>query len=116
MNQTETEQAQNQQDEDTLITEEGWVLRFRPREEEIVSLALPVEALAKVDRIAARRSLSRKALLRFYIGKGLREDIAQIYANELLVNAKQVLMQHLQSEEEADAILQKIQTATAAQA
>lgn len=114
MNQTETDQMQNHPDEDTLVTEEGWVLRFRPREEEIVSLALPVDALAKVDRIAARRSMSRKALLRFYIGKGLREDIARTYADELLVNAKQVLSQHLQSEEEVDAILQEIQTATAA--
>ncbi|MBI1765346.1 MAG: hypothetical protein HYR56_28355 [Acidobacteria bacterium] len=116
MNQTETEQLEIQQDEDTLVTEEGWVLRFRAREEEIVPLALPVEALAKVDRIAARRSMSRKALLRLYIGKGLREDLARTYTTELLANTKQVLSQHLKSEEEVAAILQEIQTASAAKA
>jgi hypothetical protein len=116
MNQNGINTTQNLEDEDTLVTEEGWVLRFHPREEEVVSLALPVAALAKIDRIAERRAMSRKALLRSYIGEGLREDLAQNYANELLANTKQVLAQHLQSEEEVNAILQEIRTASAAKA
>lgn len=116
MNQNGTNQPHKLEDVDTLVTEEGWVLRFHPREEEDVSLALPVAALAKVDRVAERRSMSRKALLRSYIAKGLSEDLQKTYANELMANTRQVLSQHLQSEEEVNAILQEIKTATAAKA
>jgi hypothetical protein len=114
MNQHETELSEIPEKEDTLVTEEGWTLHFHPRDEEIVPLALPVEALAKLDRIAARRSMSRKALLRLYIGKGLREDIARAYTAEFLANTKQVLSEHLQSDEEVSAILQEIRSKTAA--
>ncbi len=101
-------------DESTIITEEGYVLRFQPREEEAVTLGIPVDALAKIDQVASRRGMPREALIRLYIGAGLRQDLAQFYGDRVLEKTAQVLAKHLQSEEEVSAILREIRTEAAA--
>jgi hypothetical protein len=51
---------------------------FRPhhRPSESISLRIPLDALETIKRIAASRDTSVEALLKFYIGQGLRRDIA----------------------------------------
>ncbi len=80
-------------------------LRIRPREAETVSLKVPSDALASLDRVAA----SREALLKLYVGQGLRQDLSKQYAERVLATAATVLARHLESREEASAILREIQ-------
>lgn len=97
-----------------LVTEEGYVLKPRPRPTEAVALRLPVAALASLERVAATRDMSREALMKFYIGQGLRQDLAKLYGERLLEKTAQVLNKHLASEEEVAAILREIRSEAAA--
>ncbi len=108
------ETSSTETSEDTFVTEEGWVVRLRPREEEAVTLGLPTEALAQIDRIAVQRDMSRFALLRDYIGQGLRQDLAREYQKSFWKKTEQVLTQRLKSKEEVAAILEEIRTEKAA--
>jgi len=107
-NETVAEATQQSDADNVIVTEEGVRLTPRPRPSAEVSLRLPLDVLASLDQIAPTRSMSRDALLRFYIGQGLREDLAKRFGDRVLEKTKEVLMQHLQSEEEATAILQEI--------
>lgn len=57
-----------------LIAEEGFEIKFRQRNSETVSLTIPVDTLASLKQIAASRDMSLEALLKFYIGQGLRQN------------------------------------------
>ncbi len=56
--------------------------------------------------------MSVEALLKLYIGQGLRHDVAQRFADKVLDLTAQVLAQHGQSPEQVDAILRDIRSAT----
>jgi len=101
-------------EETEIVTEEGYVLKPRSRPSEDVTLRLPLDALASIDRIAASRDMSREALIKFYIGQGLRQDLAKLYGERVLEKTAQILIKHLQSEEEVSAILREIRTEAAA--
>ncbi|MCI0525028.1 MAG: hypothetical protein L0Y75_07160 [Acidobacteria bacterium] len=101
-------------EETEIVTEEGYTLRPRPRPSEDVILRLPLDALASIDRIAASRDMSREAIIKFYIGQGLRQDLAKLYGERVLEKTAQVLTKHLQSEEEVSAILREIRAEAAA--
>ncbi len=58
-----------------LKTEEGYSLQFRPRASTTVTVKIPNEVLASLEKIAARRDMSVEALVRFYIGQSLRQDL-----------------------------------------
>jgi hypothetical protein len=64
-----------------------------------------VESLKKV---AASRDMSLDALLKFYMGQGLRQDLAKLFSDRVLDMTAQVLAKHLDSEEKISAILQEI--------
>ncbi|ETW92893.1 MAG: hypothetical protein ETSY1_41625 [Candidatus Entotheonella factor] len=53
-------------------------LHLRPREAESVSLTIPKDTLATIKKVAAKRDMSYQALLKLYIGQGLRQDVASI--------------------------------------
>ncbi|MCP3956602.1 MAG: hypothetical protein GY719_01985 [bacterium] len=84
-------------------------LRIRPRETETVSLKVPRDTLASLDRVAAHRDMSRHALLKLYVGQGLRQDLSRQYAERVMATAATVLARHLESREEASEILREIQ-------
>ena len=52
--------------------------------------------------------MSYQALLKLYIGQGLRQDMAKLYAEQVLETTAQVLTRHIQSTEEVSAIMQEI--------
>ena len=54
-------------------------LKFHPRETEKVAIKIPKDALNDLERVAANRDMSARALLKFYIGQGLRRDMAQFF-------------------------------------
>ncbi|MEG4229056.1 hypothetical protein QUA35_23430 [Microcoleus sp. N9_B2] len=57
--------------------------------------------------------MSVEALLKFYIGQGLREDLAKVFSERLLDKTAQVLARHLESAEEISTIIREIQAETA---
>ena len=93
--------------------EEEIKLQLRPRTAEIVSLNIPIDTLASLEKIAANRDMSVEALLKFYIGQGLREDLAKVFSERLLDKTAQVLARHLESAEEISTIIREIQSETA---
>lgn len=93
-------------------SEEKLNLHLRPRPAELVSISIPKDTLASLEKIALRRDMSVEALLKFYIGQGLRDDLAKLYSDRLLDSTAQVLARHLDSEEEISAILQEIKAET----
>ena len=56
--------------------DETTALQFRPRKTKRVSIEIPEDVLISIQEIATSRNMSDIALLKLYIGQGLREDIA----------------------------------------
>jgi hypothetical protein len=86
------------------------ILRVRPRPSETVSVKIPVDTLESLKEIAQSRDMSLEALLRFYIGLGLRQDLAARFSERVLEATAKVLEQHISSEEERSQILEEIRT------
>jgi hypothetical protein len=63
--------------DDDLQLSEPISLSVRPRQMTTVSLAIPQETLEHLREMAIERDMSLEALLKFYIGKGLRHDRSQ---------------------------------------
>jgi len=85
-------------------------LIFRPREKETVPVEIPKDTLASLQKVAATRDMSSQALIKFYIGQGLRNDLARLFGDQVLETATEVLKRHIQSEEEVSSIIREIQT------
>ena len=85
--------------------EEKFELRFRPRAAETVSFDMPKDALDSLKKAAAIRDMSFHALLKFYIGQGLQQDLSRLYADRVLDTTAEVLARHIESEEEVSANL-----------
>lgn len=94
--------------------DEEFELRLRPRPTTAVTLQVPDDVLASLERVASGRDMSVEALMKLYIGQGLRQDLSRILADRVLEKTAQVLTRHLQSEEEISAILQEIRIESAA--
>ena len=101
-------------DEEAPKAEEGFALRFRPRTSTPVTLEMPVDTLASLEKAAASRDMSVEALIKLYVGQGLRQDLAKLFADRVLEKTAQVLTRHIQSEEEVSAILKEIRVETVA--
>jgi len=84
------------------------LLSVRPRETEVVALAIPKDTLASLRQVAAQREMSEQALLKFYIGQGLRQDLARLFGDRVLATTVHVLTRHLQSDEAVAAIMREI--------
>ena len=54
--------------------------------------------------------MSVEALLKFYIGQNLRQDLAKLFSDRVIESTAQVLARHIQSEDEIATIIQEIQT------
>lgn len=70
-------------DKTEIITEEGFTLKFYPRETKTVELEISTDTLEALKNKAKERDLSLESLLKFYVGQGLRQDLSQEEAKEL---------------------------------
>jgi hypothetical protein len=68
-----------------IMTEEGFVLKFYPRETKTVTLEISADTLETLERKAEQRDLQLESLLKFYIGQGLRQDLTPEEAKELML-------------------------------
>lgn len=87
-------------------------LNVRPRPTTTVTISIPNDTLETIDHIATGRDMSVEALLKLYIGQALRQDISQRFADRVLDLTAEVLARHGQSQEQVDAIVREIRTAT----
>lgn len=71
--------------------EEEVSLNFRPRATEKVSINIPKQTLESLKKVAVNRDMSVEALLKFYIGQGLRQDLAKLFSELVLETTAQVL-------------------------
>ncbi len=83
-------------------------LHIRPRPVESVSMDVPKETLNSLKRVAANKDMSCEALIKLYIGQGLRQDLSKQFGERVLETTAHVLARHLQSDEEVSAILREI--------
>jgi len=94
-------------------TEEEIKLNIKPRETDAVLLQVPVDAMRSLVQVATSRDMSIDALLKFYIGQGLRQDVAKLFNDRLLEKTLEttsvVLARHLDSKQEISNILAEIQ-------
>ena len=58
-------------------------LQIKPRPSETVSLQIPKDTLKFLQEVANYRDMSLEALLKFYIGQELRQDLAQLHSNRV---------------------------------
>ncbi|MEQ8973307.1 MAG: hypothetical protein RIM23_27965 [Coleofasciculus sp. G3-WIS-01] len=63
--------------------EETFELRLHPRATETISLKIPTDTVESLKKVAASRDMSLDALLKFYMGQGLRYDLAKIFDSKL---------------------------------
>ena len=61
--------------------EEDIKLNIKSRATEAILLQIPVDAMRSLEEVAASRDMSIDALLKFYIGNGLREDKAKLFSD-----------------------------------
>ncbi len=94
-------------------TEEEIKLNIKSRETDAVLLQVPVDAMRSLVQVATSRDMSIDALLKFYIGQGLRQDVAKLFNDRLLEKTLEttsvVLARHLDSKQEISNILAEIQ-------
>ncbi len=100
------------QTDQALKTEEGFELKLRSRKSKPVTIHIPADTLASLEKIAAGRDMSLEALLKFYIGQSMRQDMAKFSTDRVLEKTAQVLKQHIPSEAEVSAILKEIRVET----
>jgi hypothetical protein len=94
--------------------DEPGTLRLRARPSQAVTLPIPSDTLELVRRVAATRDMTPEALLKFYIGQGLRQDAARLFSERIMETTAEVLARHIPSEEERSAILREIRGEAAA--
>jgi len=103
-----------QEENKTLVTPEGYTLKYREQETVELKLDIPKKVLNSLERIAAKRNLPLEAVVKFYIGQGLRLDVVNLFSGNILEKTEEVLSRHIQSKEEVSEILREIKMDLAA--
>ena len=66
-----------------IITEEGYELKPYPEEKEEITIGIPKLTFEALKKIAERKDLPVKAVVKFYIGQGMRQDLTPEESTEL---------------------------------
>jgi hypothetical protein len=93
--------------------DENVQLNVRPRAKETVAIEIPKDALESLEKVAGARDMSVGALLKLYVGQGLRQDLSRLFADRVLETTAHVLSRHIQSEEELTSIIREIRAEAA---
>lgn len=95
-----------------MDSEETMKLTFRSRPSETVTLVIPADTLKSLQKIAATHDMSVEALIKLYVGQGLRQDLARNFSERILERTAEVLSRHIKSEQELSNILNEIRVET----
>ena len=88
--------------------EEEIKINWRTRAAETVSIDIPKDTLESLKKVAASKDMPLAALLKFYIGQSLRQDLTKLFSEQLLETTAKVLARHIESEEEISTIIREI--------
>jgi len=66
-----------------IMTEEGFELKPYPEEKEEITISIPKLTFEALKKIAERKDLPLKAVIKFYIGQGMQQDLTPEEAKEL---------------------------------
>ncbi len=91
------------------MNDEVYELRVKPRATQPVTINVPSDTLEALQRVADTREMSVAALMKLYIGQGLRQELAKRFGERVLESTASVLARHLESEQEVNSILREIQ-------
>ena len=91
------------------MSDEAYDLKVRPRTTQSVTLNVPGDVMEALQRIADSRDMSVAALMKLYIGQGLRQELSKRFGERVLESTASVLARHLESEQEVNSILREIQ-------
>ncbi|HEX8363463.1 MAG TPA: hypothetical protein VF613_25310 [Longimicrobium sp.] len=80
------------------IPDELGKMTLRARPAETVTLSIPLDTMEAVRREAAQRDMSPEALLKLYIGSGLRQDVSRAFAEGVAKAPTEALSHHGSSE------------------
>ncbi|KAB8332028.1 hypothetical protein SD80_021170 [Scytonema tolypothrichoides VB-61278] len=58
-------------------------LHLRSRAAETVSIRIPTDTLESLKKVANSKDMSPEALIKFYIGQGLRQDLAKLFSEKM---------------------------------
>ncbi len=83
-------------------------LHIRHRPSQTISIRIPTDTLASLKKVAESRDMSYQALIKLYIGHGLRQDLTRLFPDRVLETTAEVLARHIHSEEEVSAIIEEI--------
>ena len=89
-------------------------LQVRPRPKVVTALEMPGDVLRSLELVAHSRDMSVEALMRFYVGQGLRQDLARLFSERMLDTTANVLAKHLHSADEVSLIIEEIREAAGA--
>lgn len=68
-------------------------------------IEIPQDTLKSLQEVAQIQDMSLSALLKFYIGQGLRQDLAKMKCDRVIEKTAQVLSRHIDSEDEISTII-----------
>ena len=88
-------------------------VKIKSRLSKKITLEIPIDVQTSLETVSNHKDMSIEALMKFYIGQGLRNDMTFLYSELILKRTEQVLSQHIQSKEEISTILQEITAGTA---
>ena len=88
--------------------EKEFAVQIRPRPTETVTIEIPKNTIEALKKVALKRDMSYQALLKFYIGQGLRQDLTRLFSDHVLETTAEILAKHIQSEEDLSNILREI--------
>jgi hypothetical protein len=74
-------------------TNEEIVFKVKPRPSENVSISIPKDTLESLRRIANSKEMSLEALLKFYIGQCLRQELAEEFEDNPQLSLPEVIIQ-----------------------
>ena len=90
------------------------VLSFRKQSVEVVIIEIPMDTLASLKQVAETKHMPEQALLKLYIGNGLRQDLSRLFSERVLEMTHKALSKHLKSEDDVQRIMQEIRGREAA--
>ena len=90
------------------------IISVRKRETKEVLIQIPSDTLVALKKVAASKAMSEQALMKFYLGQGLRQDLARLFSDRVLETTQKVLSKHLKSEDEISKIMREIRGEEAA--
>lgn len=90
------------------------IISVRKRETKEVLIQIPSDTLVALKKVAASKEMSEQALMKFYLGQGLRQDLARLFSDRVLETTQKVLSKHLKSEDEISKIMREIRGEEAA--